>query len=51
MVTALEIIKDNTELDYPDALLAAWAEIMEPIEVEDGHIFIKEGEGKYKSRF
>lgn len=44
MVTALEIIKDNTELDYPDALLAAWAEIMEPIEVEDGHIFIKEGE-------
>lgn len=44
MVTALEVIKLNTVQDYPGALMVAWAEHMIPMEVEDGHIFIKEGE-------
>jgi len=44
MATAIEILKENSASVLPDALIAAWAEAMESIEVKDGHIFVKEGD-------
>jgi hypothetical protein len=32
---------------FPEEMLEAFAEIMIPNEVEDGHILVKEGEGTY----
>jgi hypothetical protein len=50
MATALEVIKANQGQGmgtFPDEMLEALAEIMTLNEVEDGHIFVKEGESTY----
>ena len=43
MVSAIEVLEANKAL-YRTEMLGALAEIMEPLEVEDGHIFMKEGD-------
>ena len=50
MATALQVIKANQGQGmgtFPDEMLEAFAEIMTLNEVEDGHIFVKEGESTY----
>jgi len=43
MPSALEVLHANKAL-YPEPMLDALAEIMIPQDVDDGHIFVKEGE-------
>jgi hypothetical protein len=52
MTSALQVVKANqgqVKGMFPDEMLEAFAEIMTLNEVEDGHIFVKEGEGTYAS--
>jgi len=45
MASALEVLKNNTTKGlFPEDILAALSELMIPTKVEDGHIFVKEGE-------
>jgi hypothetical protein len=50
MASAFQVMKANQGQGrrmFPDEMLEAFAEIMILNEVEDGHIFVKEGEGTY----
>jgi len=44
MAAALEVLKNNTKKHLPEEMMIAVAEIMTPIKVEGGHVFVKEGE-------